>query len=688
MSERADGAGSPALEMIDRSGDLAPGTVIGGKYEILGVSGRGGMSTIYRARDTKVGRVCAVKQITDKDRGQFEAHRRSLLVEREMLAKLNHPRIPRITDIAEGEDGDFWVVMDFVEGETLQHFLEREGAQPQERVVKWAGLLGGVLGYLHEPERGRGAVIFRDVKPGNIMLTGSGDLVLFDFGIAAETEDGRFENEDLACTPGYAAPEQLRPGALLDRRTDIYGLGATVFALLTGKCPGSPADAEHIADLVPGIAPGLEEIVGTCMAEDPEERYQSCGELGKALEHWTERERDLRRRARRKLTLVAVCAAGAVFAFAAAGASFFAFQREKRQNYGVLISAADAAANDAYDVRRAAYVYDPQVVNLFLAAIDADPGSRDAYMKLLDYCAAAGMPEVGLMRVTANIDAEVGGIDRDDELLFKVARMYFDGVKVPGDGYREAAKYFSMISTARMPAAAYYRDIASILGQYNVLTEEDWRAVAQNLISFENYLDARSRLAERVSGYRLAASVYRTCAAGFEEIGTDAIAEAARLCGKALADVDDLLENADLLGTAASDTREAEDERRQILENLAVLRLLDTPNRDLAESEACYMRLLEETEDPEAVRNYRMRLAVVYREMGDDARVREWYAFLMREYPEDPVPPLEFASYLYNIGKDPEGAASYLRRAEALPGAEAVQNYRVLKNTLKNAGVL
>ena len=103
--------------------------------------------------------------------------------------------------------------------------------------------------------------------------------------------------------------------------------------------------------------------------------------------------------------------------------------------YSELITAADAAANDTYDVQGGKYRYDPQVVNRFMEAIDADPAGKDAYEKLLDYCAAAGMPEVGLMRVTANIDA---GIVRNDELIFKVARMYFAGVQVPGDGYREA----------------------------------------------------------------------------------------------------------------------------------------------------------------------------------------------------------------------------------------------------------
>ncbi len=670
------------------TGDLLPGTIIGEKYEILGVSGRGGMSTIYRARDRKVGRICAVKQIRDTDRESYERHRQSLLIEREMLAGLTNPRIPRITDIAEDEDGCFYVVMDFVEGETLQQYLNRNGPLGQEQVAAFAGIICDILRYLHSPEKGRNAVIFRDVKPGNIMLRSDGDLVLFDFGIAAELTDGYFLNEDAACTPGYAAPEQLICGTKIDQRVDIYGLGATMFALLTGVCPENAESFAQIGTLVPEIAPGLEEIIEKCTAASPEDRYQTCGELRAALDHWTEREADRRRKARRKLLFFAAAAAAAVVSFAAAGVSFYADTQQKRQNYSELISAADAAANDTYDVQAGKYIYDPQVVNRFLTAIDADPANKDGYMKMLDYCAAAGMPEVGLMRVTANIDSGVGGIDRNDELLFKVAQMYFGGIEVPGDSYREAAKYFAMVDARRMPIASYYQRISSVLGQYSALTEEDWSDVAENLSLFEAYLDSRSRTMERVDGYLLAAGVFRANEASFADVGTDACAEALRLFEKARADADDFLENADILGTEDAEKREAEEKKRGILQDLAALYLLDTPNRDLERSEACYVELLAGTADREEIKKYRFRLAVVYREMGDAERIEEWYAFLMEEYPEDPAPFLEYASYLYGVRKDAEGAAAYFKIAAGLRGAESVQSFRVLKNNLKNAGVL
>lgn len=670
-----------------RKGDLAPGTVIGGKYEILGVSGRGGMSTIYRARDKKVGRICAVKQITDRDRESCERHKMSLLTERELLAGLTNPRIPRITDIVEdeGESDFFYVVMDFLEGENLQHYLSRTGPQQEEQVVAWAKTLCGILKYLHTTEREREAIIFRDVKPGNIMLRRDGDLALFDFGIAAETEDGSLVNEDVAFTPGYAAPEQMVRGARIDQRTDIYGLGATIFALLSGETPLENENPARIKALVPDIFPGLQEIIERCMAKDPEDRYQSCAELENALAHWTETEADRRRRAGRRLLIFGAVTAGAVVSFFAAGASFYIGTRQKMHLYSELITSADAAANDTYDVQGGKYRYDPQVVNRFMEAIDADPAGKDAYEKLLDYCAAAGMPEVGLMRVTANIDA---GIVRNDELIFKVARMYFAGVQVPGDGYREAARYFSMVDAVRIPVAAYYRKISAVLGQYNALSAEDWRGVAADTAAFEAYLDSQNRPLMRVNGYMLTGGLYRANEASFADAGTDADAEAIRLYEKALAQAEDFLENADLKGSPPSELAEAEKMRTGALENLGALYLLDTPHRDLVRSEECYVALLAGTTDPEAMKQYRFRLAVVYREMGDDAKVQEWYEYLMEEYSGDPEPFLEYAGYLYSVRRDAEAAVVYFKAAAALPGAESVRNYRVLENNLKNAGAL
>ena len=331
------------------------------------------------------------------------------------------------------------------------------------------------------------------------------------------------------------------------------------------------------------------------------------------------------------------------------------------------------------------YRYDPRVVNRFIEAIDADPAGREAYEKLLDYCAAAGMPEAGLLNVTANIDA---GFVRNDELLFKVARMYFAGVEVPGDSYREAARYFAMVDTRRIPAAAYYQKISAVLGQYSAISDEDWQSVSTDLASFEAYLDSRNRPLARVNGYMLSGGVYRANEASFKDAGTDASAEAIRLYEKALEGTEEFLENADLTGSPPSEIREAENMRTEALRNLAALYLLGTPHRDLDKSEEYYMELLAGTTDAEEIKNVRMRLAVVYKEMGDPAKVRSWYENLMAEYPNDPVPYLEYASYVYSSLRDAEAAGEYFKAAAGLPGAESVRNYRVLKNNLKNAGVL
>ena len=657
------------------------------------VCGHGGMSTIYRARDRKVGRDCAIKQITDNDRKEYEKHKESLLVERAMLAKLTNPRIPRITDIVEDAEKDdfFYVVMDYVEGETLQHYVRRKGPQSQERVVEWAKSLCDVLRYLHNPEKERRAIIFRDMKPGNIMLKSDNDIVLFDFGIAVEMSGEYVINTDVGYTPGYAAPEQKKRGERIDQRVDIYGLGATMFSLLTGISPGSKEGNEnlaHIRTIRPEIAPGLEEIIAKCTAEKPNDRYQNCAELRVALNHWTEREKDQIRKARSKLILFAATMAAAVLCFTTYGYAAYADNEQRKQNYSELISAADAAANDSYNVEEGKYDYEPQVVNRFLEAIDADPTSTDAYLKLLDYCQEAGMPEIGLQRVTSNIDSEVGGTAKNNELLYKVAKMYFSGVKVQGDSYKEAAKYFAMIDSNKIPIAAYYQRISSVLGQYNTLTVNDWKNIDDNLRGFETYLDTQRDTLERVNGYFLEANVYMINEASFLEIDVDAYAEAARLYNKALNDVNDFLKNVELQGTNATDSFEAQEAKKTILQNLAKIYLLDTPNRDLEKSENCYIELIDASTSKDDIKTYNYRLAIVYKEMKNEKKVREWYSYLMEQYPEDPTPFLEFASYLYNTQKDAEEAAKYFIIATGLEGAESIQSYKVLENNLRNAGVL
>ena len=218
---------------------VAEGTLVGGRYRILTQVGIGGMSTVYLAMDASLNRRWAVKQMRDAGSAErCDVMLRSLTVESEMIARLDHPAIPRIVDLIDDDTGVF-VVMDFVEGQTLRTLLEREGPQDEALVVDWGIQLCDVLDYLH---RRTPMVVFRDMKPSNVMLTPDGMVKLIDFGIAieqgetGENRDGIGDGRRLG-TPGYGAPEQFEPGGVLDARVDIHVRGAPLFQLLTGVHP-------------------------------------------------------------------------------------------------------------------------------------------------------------------------------------------------------------------------------------------------------------------------------------------------------------------------------------------------------------------------------------------------------------------------------------------------------------------
>ena len=179
------------------------GEIIEGRYEVIREIGRGGMSTVYLVRDIRLRKDWALKTVKkEAEDRENEPLRRSLLTEAEMLKKLEHPLLPRVIGVVETEQC-FGVLMDYIEGRTLGTVLKTEGAQPETRVIAWAKQLCSVLLYLHSCDP---PVIYRDMKPDNIMLRPDGSIALFDFGIAREYKLCREGDTQSLGTFGYAAP--------------------------------------------------------------------------------------------------------------------------------------------------------------------------------------------------------------------------------------------------------------------------------------------------------------------------------------------------------------------------------------------------------------------------------------------------------------------------------------------------
>ena len=265
---------------------LEIGSVIDGKYKILSKIGQGGMSVVYLALNERANKSWAIKEVR-KDVQDFEIIKQSQIVETNLLKKLNHPNLPSIIDVIDREDC-FLIVMDYIEGNTLSDALKVKKRLDCEAVIEWAKQLCDVLEYLHTRQP---AIIYRDMKPSNIMLKPDGTVMLIDFGIAREFKENNIQDTTCLGTKGYAAPEQFGGHGQTDARTDIYCLGATIYHLVTGHNPCDPPyEMYPIRHWDPSFSSGLEKIILKCTQKNPDDRYQSCAELLYALEHYEEEE--------------------------------------------------------------------------------------------------------------------------------------------------------------------------------------------------------------------------------------------------------------------------------------------------------------------------------------------------------------------------------------------------------------
>ncbi len=287
---------------------LEQGKLIDGKYRILSEIGHGGMSVVYLAINEKANKTWAIKEVRRDGKNDYNMVRQSLITEIDTLKSVKHPKLPSIVDIIEDEDS-FIIVMDYIEGRSLEKILEENGPQPEEYVKEWAKQLCDVLGYLHSCDP---PIIYRDMKPSNIMLKPNGEITIIDFG-TAKKYDVSLESTTGLGTAGYAAPEQYGGRGRTDERTDIYALGMTLYSLLTNIDPRKTVIADKsIRKINPFFSRGLDKIVSKCTQDDANLRYQSCAELMYDLEHIDQLDESYHRKSKIKLGIFAMTAVLAV----------------------------------------------------------------------------------------------------------------------------------------------------------------------------------------------------------------------------------------------------------------------------------------------------------------------------------------------------------------------------------------
>lgn len=447
---------------------LEIGSLVDGKYKILNKVGQGGMSVVYLAMNEKANKQWAVKEVRKDGVLDFESVKQGLVAETDILKRLSHPNLPSIIDVID-TDESFIIIMDYIQGNSLNKALEEFGAQPQENVIEWAKQLCDVLGYLHSRQP---PIIYRDMKPANIMLKPDGNVTLIDFGTAREFKEKNLADTTCLGTVGYAAPEQFGGMGQTDARTDIYCLGATLYHLVTGMNPCEPPyEIKPIREINPTLSSGLERIILKCTQRDPNDRYQSAAELMYALEHYNEIDDIYRKKQKAKLWKFLIPVILTVVFSITAVWGYFSAENKKSENYDYILANAESV-DDYYK----AIVTDPTRTEAYLGT-----GDHEGLIKFITNDGVLTSEENGdLTKLKGGLD-EVGAngysntvmaLDKlqeaDPKGFAKVcyeigeAYLFYYDISVVKDKYATAATWFQYAQDD-YPIAKMYCDISSCM---------------------------------------------------------------------------------------------------------------------------------------------------------------------------------------------------------------------------------
>lgn len=457
---------------------LEIGSVIDGKYKILNVVGKGGMSVVYLAMNERANKQWAIKEVRKDGMQSFEVVKQNLVAETDLLKKLNHPHLPSIIDVIDCDD-TFLIVMDYIEGNPLSKALETSGAQNQDDVIEWAKQLCDVLGYLHSRKP---PIIYRDMKPSNVMLKPDGNVMLIDFGTAREFKYSSVADTTCLGTQGYAAPEQFGGHGQTDARTDIYCLGATMYHLVTGHNPATPPyEMYPIRQWNPMLSSGLEEIILKCTQRNPEDRYQSCAELLYALDHYKDLDIENKKvQSFKWKTFLASFIMTIVMLVGTIGFSAGLMVQTSSTYESYIANGDSAVSQDAAE-------------KYYLDAINVDPANPLAYQKLLERCTSdSKLSEDEYNTIKDAI------YEHEDELKSKYPSEYADNV-----AYKLGqALYFSYVPSSQKSESENF----SMAG---ITVSQRWLDIAQKMGSTEQIkhraelLSSMSKAYQNMSGKSL-----------------------------------------------------------------------------------------------------------------------------------------------------------------------------------------
>lgn len=484
---------------------LQIGSIVDGKYKVLSKIGQGGMSVVYLALNERANKTWAIKEIRKDGVQDFATVKQGLIAETNILKSLNHKYLPSIVDVIDDEE-TFLIVMDYIQGKSLNVILRESMEQDGypisvEDTISWAKQLCDVLYYLHTRPQ---PIIYRDMKPANVMLKPDGEISLIDFGTARVFKTGNSEDTTCLGTPGYAAPEQYGGNGQTRPQTDIYCLGATLHHLITGRNPAAtpfnfpkitqcrPTLLEETPKELRNILLGLEMIIDKCTQYEIKDRYQSCAELKYDLEHPEDLGIPHRKKLRNKLIAFGGSAAMAVVL---GGVSLFGMVMEnktKSSGYEYYISKAQTASQG-------------EAIEQYQKAIALNPTSEDAYLGMLDTMLQDNELSVEEdMIISTVLDSKENGRNKENSVYFQANKSGY--VKF---SYQLGLAYYYSVGSGGDKSAArgWFKNVTDADMSSLDMGEED---------SEKDAWQARAEILGKISEYRAKVGVANQ--AGDEEV--------------------------------------------------------------------------------------------------------------------------------------------------------------------------
>lgn len=656
---------------------LEIGSLLDGKYKILNKIGQGGMSIVYLAMNEKANKQWAIKEMRKEKNKNYEIMKQSLITETNLLKELKHPYLPSIADIIESDD-TIIIVMDYVEGRPLSDILTEEGTIEEDKVADYAIQLCDVLDYLHSRKP---PIIYRDLKPANIMLRPDGKITLIDFGTARKYNYDSVSDTTCLGTIGYAAPEQFAGETLrqTDARTDIYNLGATMYHLLTGVNPSEPPyELYPIRRWNESLSNGLEKIILRATRKDPDKRFNDCKEMSYALQHFRDLDDSYIATQKKKIFLFA---ASLILSFTFFSMAIVVNGMEKREiskvynNY--LSEAALKIASTGSE-----NVVDSDILKLFQDAINISPNSTQAYIRMLDYYCDLGQTRNGLMAISAMIASGTGDLGNNDDLMMKMGQIYFLGNSKDTEfniDYGTAARYFDKVNIKKYPQAKYYSSLSRSLSEIGT----NWEIIVKDMKDVDEYLNTEVNEEEKAEIYITLSKIYRANAFAIQKVGEKPFDKATELLNKA----------GEILNSSYTDKNLKDKYLPELYFGFAdayYRRANIEPDEkesrnDLYEAVSYYERYLIFATTAQTIL-FKNRIGDIYRALGEYKRAVEEYEDIIEKYPEDATAYISLSTMLLIDMKDVNTSAMIYMKAVELPDIEFNSNFVSLKNKLKNVG--